>query len=143
MEQKRVRVFEQSEAGQYIDKLAGALKRDPASVSDAKKQTIERVASILTGLYVLSNKNFRKTLKVSDEKFNQVIAGLSSTPGAAGYTIKAGSRLPSILKVHTDSLKKFSSMKPAEQQAYVDKLKTLYDTVKKGVEEATNGSAKK
>jgi hypothetical protein len=126
-------LFEQkNEATDYIDKLAGALKRDPESIGKLNQKKIERIAQILTGLYVASNEKFRKTLKIPDSKFETVITGLKSTPGAATFTAEIGKRLPSMLSQHKEAIQSFSKMDQQQKEQYISKLETLYKTVAGG-----------
>ncbi len=118
-----------NEAAAYIASLVSALKTGDKSIVKLKKSALERIGTILTGLQVASTPRFRKTLNISDEAYQKLVSGLRTTPGAADYAVKIGSRLPSVRTEYVDGVSKFSKNAPEIQTEFLKKLETLQSSV--------------
>lgn len=118
-----------NEATAYITSLINALKKGDESISKMKKKAVERVGTILTGLHVASIPRFRKTLNISDESYQKLVNGLRTTPGAADYAVKIGSRLPSVRTEHINGITGFGKAQPQVQADYIKKLEQLQASI--------------
>ena len=121
----------QNQAMEYVDKVARLLTKNPSEIVKSKKSTREKIAQILTGLYVLTNPNFRKSLGVSDTDYQRITAQLHSNKAAAFHAITAGKRMPSVLATNKQNIDNFDKLPPAKQQAFIATLKQLYTSLSK------------
>lgn len=120
----------ENQAMEYVDKVAASLNRRPDEISKLNKAKREKIASILTGLYVLSNPNFRKSLQVSDDDFTKIKNQLHSNGLAAHHTITAGKRMPSMLATMQKHIDGFGKLKPEDKQKFIGILEKIHTALK-------------
>jgi len=102
----------------------------PAEISGAKKQLREKIATIVTGLYVLSKPTFRKSVEIDDATYRKILAQLTSNKAAAHHVMTAGARLPSMQTTLLTKLGKLDKLPQGEQKALVAQLKSIHDSLR-------------
>lgn len=119
-----------NQATEYLDKLANAItsKEGLTAVSKTKQN---KIAEIVTGLYVLSKPNFRTALGIDDSTYAKITKQLYSNSAAANYVTTAGKRLPSKLQTFTKAITTFGKLQKTEQQQFLSQLKQIHDDIGK------------
>ncbi len=130
MQQHAIGTINENQAMEYVDKVAQILTNKPTDIPKLNKKKREKIALILTGLYVLSNSNYRKSLKISDETYQKITSKLISNGAAVHHTITAGKHLPSMLQIIEKGLERFDRMPKVEQQSFIQSLEKTYNALK-------------
>ena len=133
------RVLLENQATEYVDKVARLLKSTPEDVVKLNKTKREKIALVLTGLYVLGNPNFRKTLGISDQQYQKIVNQLYSNGAAANYVINAGKRMPSQLQTIKSKIDRFDKLSDADKQGFIATLKKIHDSISSPGDSTTKG----
>lgn len=115
-----------NQAIQYLTKLINQLNSDPIAIQKLGKTKRDKVAHIITGLHVISTPQFRQSLKISDNQYNQIVTQMLTNSVAANYVYTAGKRLPSMAKVYVDRLDRLHLMNQQQKQEMATDLKKIY-----------------
>jgi hypothetical protein len=113
-----------------LDKLAKVLTSPTQSFSSVAKGKRIRTAEIVTGLYLLTNPQYRTMLNIDDAMFQLIKTQLVTNPTAVKLTTQAGRRLPSKLQSFQSSLERYTKMSPTSQRLFLTQLKSIHDKLK-------------
>lgn len=116
---------ESNQATEYLTKLIGILRTTPADIPKANRRVREKIAYIITGLYVISNPKFRQTLSITDDQYKQIVTQMHTNTTAANYLVTAGKRLPSMATTYIKQLERFDRLSSSEQSRIFDILTKL------------------
>lgn len=85
----------------------------------------ERIAEIVTGLAVVANPKFHKTLKLSDADVKQILTKLQTDRATADKVATIGTRSPTLLAKNIKNFTHFESRSDTTKSEMLKMMKTI------------------